>query len=195
MSDPIRNTRPSRRSGMQRRAGFSLMFTLGVLVLVAIVLALAWFFLSGNGADTGDAPLIALGLVQLEEQERPFLTRSLRAPDRVVSALLGDERPAPNVTVVDSVIIENDWVIRLAGVADAGERLTRLAISGCFNAEVVFTPSRPASNANRVGLSNLVQFGSAGTRGGRCDDASESDGGAPPRVLCQSPFPSAILVA
>ena len=75
---------------------------------------------------TGDAPLIALGLVRLEEEERPFLTRSLRAPDRVVSALLGDERPAPNVTVVDSVFIENDWVSRLARAADAGVDLVHV---------------------------------------------------------------------
>ena len=68
----------------------------------------------------GEAPLLALGLLQLEEVERPFLTRSLRAPDRVVSALLGDERPAANVTVVETAIITNDWVSRLAGVADSG---------------------------------------------------------------------------
>jgi hypothetical protein len=67
-----------------------------------------------------EAPLLALGLLQLEEVERPFLTRSLRAPDRVVSALLGDERPAANVTVVETAIITNDWVSRLAGVADSG---------------------------------------------------------------------------
>ena len=52
-----------------------------------------------------EAPLLALGLIHLEETERPFLTRSLRAPDRVVSVLLGDERPAPNVTVIDTVAV------------------------------------------------------------------------------------------
>ncbi|MGA1440395.1 MAG: ATP-binding protein, partial [Ilumatobacteraceae bacterium] len=36
-----------------------------------------------------DAPLVRLGLVEIEERGRPFLTRSLRVPDRVVMALLG----------------------------------------------------------------------------------------------------------
>ncbi|MFE3268434.1 ATP-binding protein [Streptomyces sp. NPDC059215] len=37
------------------------------------------------------APLSALGLVVVEEPERPFLSRSLRVPDRLVAHLLGDE--------------------------------------------------------------------------------------------------------
>ncbi|MGW6461023.1 hypothetical protein ACWF94_34700, partial [Streptomyces sp. NPDC055078] len=39
------------------------------------------------------APLRALGLLTLEEPERPFLSRSLRVPDRVVAHLLGDDTP------------------------------------------------------------------------------------------------------
>ncbi|MFE9997015.1 ATP-binding protein [Streptomyces avermitilis] len=37
------------------------------------------------------APLAALGLVEVEEPERPFLSRSLRVPDRLIAHLLGDE--------------------------------------------------------------------------------------------------------
>ncbi|MEV0224059.1 ATP-binding protein [Streptomyces sp. NPDC050704] len=37
------------------------------------------------------APLTALGLLTVEEPERPFLSRSLRVPDRVVAHLLGDD--------------------------------------------------------------------------------------------------------
>ncbi|MYS22467.1 ATPase family associated with various cellular activities (AAA) [Streptomyces sp. DvalAA-14] len=37
------------------------------------------------------APLSALGLLRVEESERPFLSRSLRVPDRVVAHLLGDD--------------------------------------------------------------------------------------------------------
>ncbi|WP_435804353.1 ATP-binding protein [Streptomyces avermitilis] len=37
------------------------------------------------------APLAALGLVVVEEPERPFLSRSLRVPDRLIAHLLGDE--------------------------------------------------------------------------------------------------------
>jgi len=43
------------------------------------------------------APLTASGLVLVEEPDRPFLTRSLRVPDRVAGHLLGDTRPEPRV--------------------------------------------------------------------------------------------------
>ncbi|MFD5510220.1 ATP-binding protein [Streptomyces sp. NPDC127051] len=39
------------------------------------------------------APLCALGLVEVEEPERPFLSRTLRVPDRLVAHLLGDDAP------------------------------------------------------------------------------------------------------
>jgi len=39
------------------------------------------------------APLAALGLLVVEEPERPLLSRSLRVPDRVVAHLLGDDTP------------------------------------------------------------------------------------------------------
>ncbi|MEV6793632.1 ATP-binding protein [Streptomyces sp. NPDC051320] len=39
------------------------------------------------------APLSVLGLMAVEEAERPFLSRSLRVPDRVVAHLLGDDTP------------------------------------------------------------------------------------------------------
>jgi hypothetical protein len=39
------------------------------------------------------APLSRLGLLTVEEPERPFLSRSLRVPDRLVAHLLGDDTP------------------------------------------------------------------------------------------------------
>ncbi|WP_046726365.1 ATP-binding protein [Streptomyces humi] len=44
------------------------------------------------------APLAALGLLTVEEPERPFLSRSLRVPDRVLSHLLGDDTPSAALT-------------------------------------------------------------------------------------------------
>ncbi|MGH2466017.1 MAG: ATP-binding protein [Candidatus Limnocylindrales bacterium] len=43
------------------------------------------------------APLIAGGLVIVEDPDRPFLTRSLRVPDRVTGHLLGIDDPDPIV--------------------------------------------------------------------------------------------------
>lgn len=42
-------------------------------------------------------PLVDLGLVLVEDPDRPYLTRSLRVPDRVVSHLLGDTAPDPAI--------------------------------------------------------------------------------------------------
>ena len=39
------------------------------------------------------SPLVRGGLVLVEETDRPFLTRSLRVPDRVIAHLLGDDAP------------------------------------------------------------------------------------------------------
>ena len=40
----------------------------------------------------GDSPLVAGGLLVVEDADRPFLGRALRVPDRVVAHLLGDGR-------------------------------------------------------------------------------------------------------
>ncbi|MCT2593910.1 ATP-binding protein [Streptomyces sp. N2-109] len=44
------------------------------------------------------SPLRATGLLLVEEQERPFLGRSLRVPDRVAAHLLGDDTHDPRLT-------------------------------------------------------------------------------------------------
>lgn len=44
-----------------------------------------------------DAPLVVADLVMVEEPERPFLSRSLRVPDRVAAHLLGDDRADPAI--------------------------------------------------------------------------------------------------
>jgi ATPase family associated with various cellular activities (AAA) len=41
--------------------------------------------------------LVAAGLVEVDDPERPFLTRALRVPDRVVAHLLGSDEPEPAV--------------------------------------------------------------------------------------------------
>ncbi|MEV0020790.1 ATP-binding protein [Streptomyces atroolivaceus] len=41
------------------------------------------------------ARLLTRGLIEMDDPERPFLSRSLRVPDRVVAHLLGDDTPDP----------------------------------------------------------------------------------------------------
>jgi hypothetical protein len=48
---------------------------------------------AGRARFQPSAPLSALGLLTVEEPERPFLSRSLRVPDRLAAHLLGDDTP------------------------------------------------------------------------------------------------------
>ncbi|MGO7557721.1 hypothetical protein, partial [Rhizobium johnstonii] len=41
--------------------------------------------------------LVRAGLVEVDDPERPFLTRALRVPDRVTAHLLGGDTPEPAV--------------------------------------------------------------------------------------------------
>jgi hypothetical protein len=57
-----------------------------------------------SAADAGarsrlspQAPLRAGGLLLVEDQDRPFLARTLRVPDRVTAHLLGDDTPDPRI--------------------------------------------------------------------------------------------------
>ena len=52
--------------------------------------------------------LVGGGLLLVEEPERPFLTRSLRVPDRVASHLVGDDDPDPVVASVAVPWVEAD---------------------------------------------------------------------------------------
>ena len=56
---------------------------------------------SGGRSRLGPtAPLVESGLVVVEDQDRPFLSRALRVPDRVVAHLLGDDAPDPLLLAV-----------------------------------------------------------------------------------------------
>ncbi|MGC9670022.1 AAA family ATPase [Planosporangium sp. 12N6] len=46
---------------------------------------------TARGRFAASAPLVAGGLLVVEEPERPYLSRGLRVPDRVVAHLLGDD--------------------------------------------------------------------------------------------------------
>ena len=55
---------------------------------------------SARRALSPSGPLVDLGLVLVEDPDRPFLTRSLRVPDRVAAHLLGDPTPDPSIQLV-----------------------------------------------------------------------------------------------
>ncbi len=55
---------------------------------------------AARAALSPTGPLVRRALVLLEETDRPFLTRSLRVPDRVAAHLLGDHVPQPAVAAL-----------------------------------------------------------------------------------------------
>ncbi|MBM9506705.1 ATP-binding protein [Actinacidiphila acididurans] len=60
------------------------------------------------------APLRAGDLLRVEDDDRPFLSRSLRVPDRVTAHLLGDDTPDPGIAGV--LTVRHD----VPGVGDPG---------------------------------------------------------------------------
>ncbi|MEJ2854004.1 MULTISPECIES: ATP-binding protein [unclassified Saccharothrix] len=95
------------------------------------------------------SPLVAAGLLVVEDRERPFLSRSLRVPDRVVNHLLGDDRPDAALTGVARVVEEpavNADVGRLVQGLRAGIRL-------------VYLRERPGGGAAELGAAALRQAG------------------------------------
>lgn len=73
-------------------------------------------------------PLVTLGLVAVEDDDRPLPGRALRVPDRVVGHLLGDDTPdvALADALADVVPVETDATSRLRDVLDAGVRLVHV---------------------------------------------------------------------
>lgn len=74
------------------------------------------------------APLVARGLLMVEDPDRPFLTRSLRVPDRVAAHLLGDDTPDPMVDglLAEAVEVPGDEADAMARALEAGVRLCYL---------------------------------------------------------------------
>lgn len=71
------------------------------------------------------SPLVGGALLLVEDSERPFLTRSLRVPDRVTSFLLGDDDLDPQLEplVVPSVVRHSGWTEPLERTLRGGVRL------------------------------------------------------------------------
>ena len=104
-------------------------------------------------------PLVAGGLVVVEDPERPFLTRALRVPDRVAAHLLGDDTPDPALEPlrVDAVAAEIGDVDILARALAA--RTCRW--STCASGRRRPAAARRARRSSRLGRPSL---GSTSTR-------------------------------
>jgi len=76
----------------------------------------------GRRRLSGDAPLLAAGLVAVDDRDRPFPSRGLRVPDRVVAHLLGDDRDDPALA---AVLAAQPARTPVAATAELARALTR----------------------------------------------------------------------
>lgn len=74
------------------------------------------------------SPLVAGGLLLIEEPDRPYLTRSLRVPDRVAAHLLGDDTLDPRVAqlATDPIPMPLPQGAAIARALAAGVRLVHV---------------------------------------------------------------------
>ena len=117
--------------------------------------------LAGVGTGSGPArarlhplgPLVRGGLLLVEDADRPFLTRSLRVPDRVAAHLLGDDTPDPAVEIARADTADID----VAGI-DAVERGLRAGAGLAYVRERIGTAAVTiaARALGRVGPPPLV---------------------------------------
>ena len=77
-------------------------------------------------------PLVDRALVQVDDVDRPFLTRALRVPDRVAAHLLGDDEPDPALVglLTDPVSFQGAQTDRLSRAMAAGQRLIYVREAG-----------------------------------------------------------------
>jgi hypothetical protein len=118
------------------------------------------------------APLLDAGLVQVDDADRPFLTRALRVPDRVTGHLLGDDTPAPELAAVLGRTVAHGGALagRLAAAVTAGVRLVHVreirggsgrplaaaALQACGRAAIVVDLARTAAQGDPLGLIALA---------------------------------------
>lgn len=97
---------------------------------------------------TPSGPLVASGLVTVDEPDRPFLTRSLSVPDRVTAHLLGDDSD------------DHDLLHLLApATADAAPDPSGLARALRAGARLCFLREKPGSSGRNLAVAGLAAAG------------------------------------
>ncbi|WP_305783855.1 ATP-binding protein [Symbioplanes lichenis] len=111
---------------------------------------------------TAGCPLVDGGLVLPEDGDRPFLTRTLRVPDRLIGHLLGDPRPDARLTGLVRAVPDPGWQPRgtagLAAALRAGHQLFYLHDPGAGSPDELATAALLATGrpALRLDLDALA---------------------------------------
>ncbi len=101
---------------------------------------------AGRVRLTGRAPLLSGGLLDIEDRDRPLLSRALRVPDRVTAHLLGDDRPDPALAAV--LVSPPGWSAA-AGAAELGGALGR-------GVRLVYLRERPGGSGQALAAAALT---------------------------------------
>ncbi len=104
---------------------------------------------AGRVRLTGQAPLLAAGLLAVEDTDRPLLSRALRVPDRVTAHLLGDDRPDP---VPAAVLVSPPGGGPVAGTDALGGALAR-------HVRLVYLRERPGGSGQALAAAALATTG------------------------------------
>ncbi|GAB3160824.1 ATP-binding protein [Micromonospora sonneratiae] len=97
------------------------------------------------------APLVDLRLIQVDDPDRPVLTRALRVPDRVSAHLLGADAPEPLLTgLVEPV---DDHGTPPPGATELGQALDRARV------RLAYLRERPGASALALGVAALARVG------------------------------------
>ena len=99
-------------------------------------------------------PLVSRGLVVVEDQDRPLLTRGLRVPDRVVAHLLGDDAPDPALggLLTETSEIDGPLAEQIAHAMNSGVRLFYLGDRGTGTAPATAVGALSAIGRSAVAL-------------------------------------------
>lgn len=102
----------------------------------------------GRARLTPHGPLVSHGLVEIDEPDRPFLTRPLRVPDAVAAFLLGDDSVDPLVT---------PFVERAVRRATANTEGLERAVAG--GVRLIHVRDRSGTGATSWAASGLIAAG------------------------------------
>jgi hypothetical protein len=126
-----------------------------------------------------EGALVRLNLVTVDDADRPFLTRALRVPDRVVGALLGDDQPDLHLRplLVTSLPLASEVAGRLAPIVADSSAL-------------VYLQERPGGMARDAAAGALALAG----RRAVCVDLQRLDGTEPLASVIGAAHREALLV-
>ncbi|MEQ4302934.1 ATP-binding protein [Plantactinospora sp. B6F1] len=117
---------------------------------------------AGRSRFTGSAPLVADGLLLVEQPDQPYLSRSLRVPDRVAAHLLGDDTLDARLAGVSWPAEDHAAAEPPGGVPDGSERsrtAERLGAALRSGVRLGYLRERPGGAAEDLAVTALVRAG------------------------------------